>query len=162
MKKFFVMMIMAMVGASVFAQSVKQVTVGYAQSKASSYESVILEGKITAQIDHDEFILSDKSGSIKLELEGPSAYQALSQNMIGKMVRVYGVVDKDHQWDNAEIKALKIRLVSANADEAAPVVESAPVVEEGLSPAAEGAVQGEFGSDKPMEDTMGGTIPDNF
>lgn len=113
--RYFSMLMLLFITVALSAQEAKQVSVSYVQDKAGPYETIILEGEIMHQIDHDEFILTDKTGSVKIGLKGLSAYEALSMGIVGKTVRVYGVVDRYHQWDNAEIRALKIRVVGSSA-----------------------------------------------
>lgn len=122
MKQISVLMILLFVTGALFAQEAKQVNVKYVQNQAGPYENVILQGNITHQLDGDEFILSDSTGSVKVELEGPAKrqYYKVGQDLMGATVRVYGLVDKDHQWDNAEVKVLKMRIVSQAPQQSAP------------------------------------------
>lgn len=172
MKRFSALLSLLFIAAALFAQEAKEVDVKYVQNQAGPYESIILQGNLTHQLDWDEFILSDGTGSVKVELEGPAKYE-MSQNLMGATVRVYGVVDKDHQWDNAEVKALKIRVVgqaqnqpaanqpaaSAGATSAAPATASAgdEVNMQGRDDVAE-AFEGAFGH----HGGPAANIPDNF
>ena len=169
MKRFSSLFSLLFVAAALFAQEAKQVDVKYVQSQAGPYESIILQGNLTHQIDWDEFILSDGTGSVKVELEGPAKYE-MSQNLAGATVRVYGVVDKEHQWDNAEVKALKIRVVgqAQNQQPAAASAAKTPEAPAAASAGDEINMQGRDDVAEAFEGAFGhhggpaANIPDNF
>lgn len=112
MKKLVFIAMCVFAGINLTAQNAQQTTVSVVKSKARHYDNVILQGKITRQIDEDEFILADNTGSIIIELEDQAEYAVYQQNLRGATVRVYGVVDKDDWDDPVKLKVLKIRVVS--------------------------------------------------
>ena len=116
MKKFILMAVCALFSIGLLsAQNAQQTTVSYVKSKAGHYENVILQGKITRQIDDDEFILADNTGSIIIELDDAAEHAMYQHNLRGATVRVYGVVDKDDWDDPVKVKVLKIRVVSGGS-----------------------------------------------
>ncbi|MGL4524489.1 MAG: NirD/YgiW/YdeI family stress tolerance protein [Spirochaetia bacterium] len=98
-----------------FAQNAKEVKINYIKTKAQHYENVIVQGQISRQIDDDEYILSDESGSIKIELEEQAEYSVMGQSLKGATVRIFAMVDKDDWYDPAELKVFKIRVISGSA-----------------------------------------------
>lgn len=122
MKKFLLTVLSVLVLSSLTAQTASQVTVAFIKTKARHYDTVILQGKITAQVDDDEFILADDTGSIKIDLEDQAEYElrGAGQNIQGAVVRVYGSVDKDDWDDPAKVKVMKIRVVSGGTPGGVP------------------------------------------
>ncbi|MGL4524488.1 MAG: NirD/YgiW/YdeI family stress tolerance protein [Spirochaetia bacterium] len=112
MKKFVVLLIFSLSMTLVGQPTAKEVKINYVKTKSSGYDAVIIEGKVVQQIDSDEFILQDETGSIKMELEGALEYEYRT-GLVGATIRVYAIVDKDGPWDNAELKAMKIRIITA-------------------------------------------------
>ncbi len=164
--KYFSILVLSLVSVALFAQGAKQVDINYVQSKAAPYESIILQGDLTHQLDWDEFILTDGTGSVKLELEGPAKYE-MSQNLLGANVRVYGVVDKDHQWDRAEVKALKIRVMGQAKQPANNQKATAPAAnQQADSASGEVNMNGRDDLAEAYENAFNGgpasNIPDNF
>ena len=97
--------------ATLTAQNVKEVKIDYCKTQATSYEKVIVQATVIQQVDSDEFILKDETGIIKMELEGAEAWE-FSQGIIGAVVRIYGAIDRDGPWDNAELKVFKLRIIT--------------------------------------------------
>lgn len=154
MRKFILMAVCIWPAGLLSAQDAQQTTVSYVKSKAKHYDNVILQGKITRQID-DEFILADNTGSIVIELEDQAEHAMYQYNLGGATVRVYGVVDKDHQWDNVEVKVLKIQVVGQ--------AENQPAASATISTGDEVNMQGR--DDITAFGHHGGpavNIPDNF
>lgn len=74
-----------------------------------------MQGKITRQIDDDEFILADNTGSIIIELEDQAEHAMYQHNLRGATVRVFGMVDKDDWDDPVRVKVLKIRVIGSGS-----------------------------------------------
>ncbi len=115
MKKFMLIALICafVTGELLMAQNAQQTsTVSYVKSKGRHYDNVVLQGKVTRQIDDDEYILADNTGSIIIELEDQAEYAVYGHNLRGATVRVFGVVDKDDWDDPIKVKVLKIRVMS--------------------------------------------------
>lgn len=116
MKRLVLVALCALFAMNVTAQKVNQVAVAFVKSKAKHYDTVILQGKITRQVDDDEFILADNTGSIIIELEDEAEHAAyLMGPLQGATVRVFGVVDKDDWDDPVKVNVMKIRVVSGGS-----------------------------------------------
>lgn len=90
-------------GASVPAQTI---TVQQALSaRDDSY--VTLEGHILSQVDDDEYLFSDNSGQIRVEIDQHiwRGQNVSSQNK----VRLYGEIDKE--WNKTELKVRELTIL---------------------------------------------------
>lgn len=113
MKKFFLLTFAMCVLANMTAQNIGTTTVAFVKSTANNGDNITMKGKITAQIDDDEYIFADKTGSIKLELEDEAEYSLRSAGkiVIGANVELSGIVDKE-RGDKTKIKVFEIHIIS--------------------------------------------------
>ncbi len=59
-------------------------------------DNVIVEGQITKQIDSDEYILTDTTGSIQIELDDDLLrLQNITFPPLNSKVKIMGIVDKE-------------------------------------------------------------------
>lgn len=112
MKKFLLLVMSVLLLSSIAVQTISAATVAFVKTKAGNYDNVTLQGKITAQVDDDEYILADGTGSIKIELEDQAEYalRSTGRRVVGAQVSVTGVVDKDYD-DPTTVKVFKIRII---------------------------------------------------
>ena len=95
-------------------QIVKSVTVEQAKKDVAHFSTIIIEGQLTHQIGDREFVLTDSTGSIKLELTGETEYYADGEILLGSTVRVLGVVKK-RVWDDTVIEGVKLKVLNPSA-----------------------------------------------
>lgn len=101
-------------GGSNSGQIVKSVTVEQAKKDVAHFSTIIIEGQMTHQIGDRDFVLTDSTGSIKLELTGETEYYADGEILLGSTVRVLGVVKK-RLWDDTVIEGVKLKVVNPSA-----------------------------------------------
>ncbi len=101
-------------GGNSSGQIVKSVTVEQAKSDVAHFSTIIIEGQLTHQIGDREFVLTDSSGSIKLELTGETEYSADGEILLGATVRVLGVVKK-RLWDDTVIEGVKLKVITPSS-----------------------------------------------
>ncbi len=101
-------------GDSNSGQIVKSVTVEQAKKDVAHFSTIIVEGQLTHQIGDRDFVLTDSTGSIKLELTSETEYYADGEILLGSTVRVLGVVKK-RLWDDTVIEGVKLKVVNPSA-----------------------------------------------
>lgn len=96
------------------SQIVRAVTVDQAKKDVAHFSTIILEGQLTHQIGDRDFVLTDASGSIKIELTDETEYYVDGEILLGSTVRVLGVVKK-RLWDDTVIEGVKLKVVTPSA-----------------------------------------------
>ena len=92
------------------SETVKTATVEEIKNNTKHYSSVILEGEMTLQLGDRAFILTDSTGTLKVELTRGAEFYIGDTVLLGSTVRVLGVVKK-RMWNNVVIEALKAKVI---------------------------------------------------
>ena len=92
------------------SETVKTATVEEIKNNTKHYSNVILEGEMTLQLGDRAFILTDPTGTLKVELTREAEFYIGDAVLLGSTVRVLGVVKK-RVWDDVVIEALKVKVI---------------------------------------------------
>lgn len=90
---------------------IRRATVAEIQSGVLHFTNVVVDGQLTHQFDDRQFILSDSTGSIPIELTDNSEYNLLGEIALGADVRVLGVV-KHRLWGDLVLEVVRMKVLS--------------------------------------------------
>lgn len=95
-------------------QIVKSATVNYIKDSAPHFSDVIIEGQLTHQLSDREFIFTDSTGNIKVELTGEAEYSLDGNILLGSTVRALGVVKK-RLWGDTVVEIFKLKITTPSS-----------------------------------------------
>ncbi|MGL4524490.1 MAG: NirD/YgiW/YdeI family stress tolerance protein [Spirochaetia bacterium] len=92
---------------------VQKSTVSAIKDNLGAFSNVIVEGQITHRLSDTEYIFTDASGSMKIDLTGETEFDLNSQVLLGAKVAALGVVKK-RLWGDTVLEIVKLKVTTAS------------------------------------------------